>query len=57
MNFKYLLLAAALLVACGDGRCVELLEVQLAGKKRMDAAAFLNGSGLQKDMRFESPKQ
>ncbi len=46
-----------LCVACGDGRCVELLEVQLAGKKRMDAAAFLNGSGLQKDMRFESPKQ
>lgn len=46
-----------LLVACGDGRCVELLEVQLAGKKRMDAMAFLNGSGLAKDMIFESPKQ
>ena len=46
-----------LLVACGDGGCVELLEVQLAGKKRMDASAFLNGSGLQKDMIFESPKQ
>ena len=45
-----------LLVACGDGGCVELLEVQLAGKKRMDAAAFLNGSGLQKDMIFESLK-
>ncbi len=46
-----------LLVACGDGRCVELLEVQLAGKKRLDAMAFLNGSGLAKDMIFESPKQ
>ena len=46
-----------LLIACGDGGCVELLEVQLAGKKRMDAAAFLNGSGLVKDMIFESPKQ
>lgn len=46
-----------LLVACGDGRCVELLEVQLAGKKRMDAMAFLNGSGLAKDMIFASPKQ
>lgn len=45
-----------LLVACGDGMCVELLEVQLAGKKRMDATAFLNGSGLAKDMIFESPK-
>ena len=46
-----------LLIACGDGGCVELLEVQLAGKKRMDAASFLNGSGLVKDMFFESPKQ
>lgn len=46
-----------LLIACGDGGCLELLEVQLAGKKRMDAAAFLNGSGLVKDMIFESPKQ
>ncbi|MBR3552353.1 MAG: methionyl-tRNA formyltransferase [Clostridia bacterium] len=32
-----------LLVCCGDGRCVELLEVQPEGKKRMPAAAFLNG--------------
>ena len=46
-----------LLIACGDGGCLELLEVQLAGKKRMDAASFLNGSGLVKDMIFESPKQ
>ncbi len=33
-----------LLVACGDGLCLELKEVQLSGKKRMDAAAFLNGN-------------
>ena len=31
-----------LLVACGD-ECLELLEVQLAGKKRMSARDFLNG--------------
>ena len=28
---------------CGDGS-IELLEVQLEGKKRMAAAAFLNGN-------------
>ena len=36
-----------LLVACGDGLCLELKEVQMAGKKRMDAAAFLNGNQVQ----------
>lgn len=30
-------------VSCGDGHCVELLELQLEGKKRMDAASFING--------------
>jgi methionyl-tRNA formyltransferase len=29
--------------ACGDNTALELLEVQLAGKKRMPAEAFLNG--------------
>ena len=53
MNFKYLLLAAALLVACGDGRCVELLEVQPEGKKRMDAVSFLNGRGAADGDQFE----
>jgi methionyl-tRNA formyltransferase len=32
-----------LLVSCGEGTALELLEVQLAGKKRMTAEAFLNG--------------
>ena len=36
-----------LLIACGDGLCLELKEVQLSGKKRMDAAAFLNGNQIQ----------
>lgn len=33
-----------LLVCCGDNRLIELKSVQLEGKKRMDAAAFLNGT-------------
>ena len=32
-----------LTVGCGDGSALELLEVQLAGKKRMMADAFVNG--------------
>jgi methionyl-tRNA formyltransferase len=32
-----------LFVACGENTRLELLEVQLAGKKRMTAEAFLNG--------------
>ena len=31
---------------CGDGRMLELLEVQLEGRKRMPAAAFANGQRL-----------
>jgi methionyl-tRNA formyltransferase len=30
-------------VSCGDGTTLELLEVQLEGRKRIDAKAFLNG--------------
>lgn len=36
-----------LIVCCGDNRCIELLEVQLEGKKRMEASAFLNGCNLE----------
>ncbi len=32
-----------LLVGCGDGTALELLEVQPSGKKRMPAEAFING--------------
>ena len=32
-----------LLAVCGDGKAVELVEVQMAGKKRMAASDFLNG--------------
>jgi methionyl-tRNA formyltransferase len=37
-----------LYAGCGDGS-IELLEVQLEGKKRMDSAAFLNGFAIQAD--------
>ncbi len=35
-------------VACGDGRCVELREVQLEGSKRMKTEDFLRGRKLLK---------
>lgn len=35
-----------LVVTCGGGTAVEILEAQIEGKKRMDAAAFLNGHRL-----------
>ena len=37
-----------LIVACGDGKCIELKTVQLEGKKRMDVLAFLNGYSVEK---------
>lgn len=32
-----------LVVCCGDNKCVELIEIQLEGKKRMNAEDFLRG--------------
>ena len=37
-----------LIVACGDGNCIELKTVQLEGKKRMDVSAFINGYSVEK---------
>ena len=36
-----------LIVSCGDGHCVEILEVQLDGKKRMDTKSFLMGNKIE----------
>jgi methionyl-tRNA formyltransferase len=45
-----------LFVGCGGKTVLELLEVQLAGKKRMNAAAFLNGYPLvEKEILGEKP--
>jgi methionyl-tRNA formyltransferase len=35
-----------LLVACGEGTALDLIEVQMEGRKRMLAEAFLNGQHL-----------
>lgn len=37
-----------IIVCCGDNNCIELKTVQLEGKKRIDAQAFLNGYKLEK---------
>ena len=41
-----------LFAGCGDNRRLEILELQLAGKKRMAADAFLNGLKLKQDERL-----
>lgn len=35
-----------LIVSCGDGNCVEILELQPDGKKRMDIKSFLAGNNI-----------
>lgn len=41
-----------LFAACGEGTALELLEVQLEGRKKMDAGAFLNGVRLGENERL-----
>jgi len=36
-----------LIVSCGDGKCLEILELQPENKKRMDAKAFLSGNKIE----------
>ena len=36
-----------IVVSCGDGKCLEILELQLDGKKRMDAKSFLSGNNIE----------
>jgi methionyl-tRNA formyltransferase len=42
----------SLRVICGDGSSLELLELQLEGKKRMGGEAFANGQRLQENESF-----
>lgn len=37
-----------LVIMCGDNKCVEILELQMNGKKRMDTASFLRGHTVDK---------
>lgn len=43
-----------LYVTCGDGQWLEILELQPAGKKKMDANSYLSGYAVQKDTFFGS---
>ncbi len=36
-----------LVVSCGDGNCIEILELQPEGKKKMDAKSFLQGNKIE----------
>ena len=36
-----------LVVACGNGTCIEILELQSEGKKRTDAASYLRGNKIE----------
>ncbi len=42
-----------LVVSCGDGNCVEILNLQAEGKKAMSAADFLRGNPLNVGDKFE----
>ncbi len=44
----------AIRVACGDGGAVDLLELQDAGKKRLAAAVYRAGRGLEPGARFDA---
>lgn len=37
-----------LVIMCGDGICVEILEIQAEGKKKMDTQSFLRGQRIEK---------
>ena len=36
-----------LVCMCGDGSCIEILEIQAEGKRKMDAASFLRGKKIE----------
>ncbi|MCM1285577.1 MAG: methionyl-tRNA formyltransferase [Acetobacter sp.] len=38
---------SVLTVCCGDGKCIDILELQLEGKKRMDIKSFLQGNNIE----------
>lgn len=42
-----------LVVSCGDGKCIEILNLQAEGKKAMSAADFMRGNSINIGDRFE----
>jgi methionyl-tRNA formyltransferase len=49
--------AKRLLIACGGGTALEALEVQVEGRKRMPAEAFLNGHRLDENETLGAAQQ
>ena len=41
-----------LILACGDGNCIELTSVQLEGAKRVDGLSFINGQRIKAGEQF-----
>jgi methionyl-tRNA formyltransferase len=41
-----------LLIACGENTALDILELQLEGRKRVSAEAFLNGQRLKENERL-----
>ncbi len=37
-----------LVILCGDGKCIEILEIQAEGKKKMDTSSFLRGQRIER---------
>ncbi len=46
--------AATLTVACGDGHCIRILELQAEGGKRLKTEDFLRGNSIENGMKFET---
>ena len=42
-----------LVVSCGDGKCIEILNLQAEGKKAMSADDFMRGNALNIGDKFE----
>jgi methionyl-tRNA formyltransferase len=46
----------SLVAGCGNGTAIELIEVQLEGRKRMDAQSFMNGNPIAAPERLGDPR-
>ena len=42
-----------LVVSCGDGKCIEILNLQAEGKKAMSAADYMRGNSVNIGDKFE----
>ncbi len=46
--------AKDLTIACGDGHCIRILELQAEGGKRLKTEDFLRGNSIENGMKFET---